>query len=215
MLGDSALHLVQDASRSQSTNLLRPYLDEQVRLLARETRSLNDQIKAGQAILSQIQEDDASFCQLTVAALHMRRNKRAMLIYHSQRLDLLRDLLWDASVGQGASNLARLLNASSNTTSNSEQVRKNLSPSELDFLRSYSGLVREYKTAYIDAVDLSSPVMDRPPKELHCQVRVLRDIGEIETSSGSISFRKGTLVFVRRSDVDKLIASGALEEVAE
>lgn len=215
MIGDAALSLVQDSARSQATGLLRPYLDESVRLLARETRSLNEQLLAGQEVLSQIEDDDASVCQLTVAALTMRRNKRALLVYHNQRLDLLRDLFWDAGIGSGSSNLSGLLSATS-CTSTGDEVRRNISPSETDFLRSYSNLVREYKSAYIDhTVDLSAGMMERPPKELHCQVRVLKDVGEIETEQGSISFRKDTLVFVRRADVEKLIAAGYLEEVSD
>lgn len=215
MIGDAALSLVQDSARSQATGLLRPYLDESVRLLARETRSLNEQLLAGQEVLSQIEDDDAAVCQLTVAALTMRRNKRALLVYHNQRLDLLRDLFWDASIGSGSSNLSGLLSSTS-CTSTGDEVRRNISPSETDFLRSYANLVREYKSAYIDhTVDLSAGMMERPPKELHCQVRVLKDVGEIETEQGSISFRKDTLVFVRRADVEKLIASGDLEEVLD
>ena len=214
MIGDAALALVQDSSRSQTTSLLRPYLDEPVRHLARETRSLHVQLQAGQEVLSQIENDDASVCQLTVAALNMRRNKRALLAYHLQRVNLLKDLFWDAGLGSGASNLAALLSSSS-CTSGADEVRRNLSPAETDFLRSYANLVREYKSAFIDTVDLSAGMLEQPPKDLHCQVRVLKDVGEIETEQGSINFRKGSLVFVRRADVERLIASGILEEVAE
>lgn len=214
MIGDPALSLVQDTSRSQATSLLRPYLDEPVRHLARETRSLHLQLQAGQEVLSQIENDDASVCQLTVAALTMRRNKRALLIYHQQRVNLLRDLFWDPSVGGGASNLAALL-SSTTSTSAADEVRRNLSPAENDFLRSYANLVRQYKSAFMDSFDLSAGMLERPPKDLHCQVRVLKDVGEIETEQGSIAFRKGSLVFVRRADVERLIASGFLEEVAE
>jgi GINS complex subunit 1 len=175
---------------------------------------LASQLEAGQAVLSQIDDDDASVCQLTVAALAMRRNKRALLVYHNQRVELLKELLWDPSTGGGASNLGNLL-AANDCTSAADQVRRNISPAETDFLNGYANLVREYKSAYIDAVDLSSGVLETPPKQLHCQVRVLRDVGTIETEHGSITLRKGTLVFVRRADVERLIASGALEEVED
>lgn len=215
MLGDASLSLVQDSARSQATSLLRPFLDEPVRQLARETRSLAAQLAAGTEILSQIENDDASVCQLTVAALTMRRNKRALLLYHGQRVDLLKDLFWDSGVGHGASNLAGLLGDTGHTSAG-DSVRRNMSPAEMDFFRAYAGLVREYKTAFIDSgVDISAGMLERPPKDLHVQVRVLKDLGDIETEQGSLSFRKGTLVFVRRADVERLIASGALEEVAD
>ena len=215
MLGDASLALIQDSARSQTTSLLRPYLDEPVRQLARETRSLSSQLQAGTEILSQIENDDASVCQLTVAALTMRRNKRALLLYHSQRLELLKDLFWDSGIGNGASNLAGLLADTANTSAG-DAVRRNISTAEMDFFRAYAGLVREYKTAFIDStVDISAGTLERPPKDLHVQVRVLKDIGDIETEQGSLSFRKGTLVFVRRADVERLLASGLLEEVAD
>ena len=213
MIGDTALSLVQEGARSNATSLLRTYQDESVRLLARETRSLNEQIQAGTEVLSQIANDDAAVCSLTVAALTMRRNKRALLAYHHQRVELLRDLFWDSGIGNSGSNLAGLL-ASSSCTSAADQVRRNISPSETDFIRSYANLVREYKSAFIDAVDLSAGGnLERPPKELHVQVRVLRDVGEIETEQGTVEFRKGSLVFVRRADVERLLAQGFLEEV--
>lgn len=213
MIGDTALSLVQEGARSKATSLLRTYQDESVRLLARETRSLNEQIQAGTEVLSQIANDDAAVCSLTVAALTMRRNKRALLAYHHQRIELLRDLFWDSGIGNSGSNLAGLL-ASSSCTSAADQVRRNISPSETDFIRSYANLVREYKSAFIDSVDLSAGGnLERPPKELHVQVRVLRDVGEIETEQGIVEFRKGSLVFVRRADVERLLAQGFLEEV--
>ena len=213
MIGDTALSLVQEGARSNATSLLRTYQDESVRLLARETRSLNEQIQAGTEVLSQIANDDAAVCSLTVAALTMRRNKRALLAYHHQRVELLRDLFWDSGIGNSGSNLAGLL-ASSSCTSAADQVRRNISPSETDFIRSYANLVREYKSAFIDSVDLSAGGnLERPPKELHVQVRVLRDVGEIETEQGTVEFRKGSLVFVRRADVERLLAQGFLEEV--
>ena len=45
------------------------------------------------------------------------------------------------------------------------------------------------------------------------QVRVLRDVGDVVTDSGTVSFQKDTLALVRRPDVERLILNGYLEEV--
>jgi len=201
-LGDLANGLVQDTLRSQQTNLLRPYADATVRSLARETRSLHEALTAGQAVFSQIESDEGAICGLLVSALSMRRDKRALLIYHAQRREKLQDLFWAAG-GQISTVLGQ-----------ESEERKNMTPAEVDFLRGYAKLSIDYRSVYSAInLDLTSPVMGRPPKALFVQVRVLKDIGEVETEWGTVSFTKDSLVYVRRPDVERLILGGYLEVV--
>jgi len=201
-LGDLANTLVSDAQRSQQTNLLRPYADSVVRSLARETRSLAEALQAGQEVYSQIEQDEGAICGLLISALSMRRDKRALLLYHAQRREKIQDLFWSAG-GQ----LSQVLGAAS-------EERKNMTPAEVDFLRGYATLNVDYRSVYSAVnLDLTSPVMGRPPKALFVQVRVLKDIGQVETEWGTVSFTKDSLVYVRRPDVERLILSGYLEVV--
>jgi GINS complex subunit 1 len=202
-IGELSTQLVTESLKSQQTNLLRPYADALVRSLARETRSLNDQIEAAQQVFSQIEQDEGQICALLISALSLRRNKRALLVYHNQRLDKLKALFW-SSGGQVGSILAQ-----------DRETRKNMAPSEVDFIRGYAQLAIDYKACFSKtALDLTAPVMGHPPKELYVQVRVLKDIGDVDTEWGTVSFTKDSLVFVRRPDVERLILNGYLQVVS-
>lgn len=67
----------------------------------------------------------------------------------------------------------------------------------------------------MEAVDLLGGGTDSaPPRDLLVSVRVLKDIGEIETLSGSrMSLNKGSQYYLALDDVDNLIVQGALERV--
>lgn len=91
-----------------------------------------------------------------------------------------------------------------------------MSPSEVDFLRAYADLVAKYRTPFVEdgaACDITGSLDARPPKELYIQVKVLKDVGDIVTESGVVSFKKDSLVLVRRSTVERLIQVGYLREV--
>jgi GINS complex subunit 1 len=196
MLCDTALKLVADAQRAQQTDVLRPYAEELVRNVSRETRVLETQLVAGQDVLSQIESDDSAICGLTVAALCMKRNKRCLLAYHAHRLDQIKDRFWDG----GASAHALL--------APDRLERDNLSPGEVDFVRAYSKLVTQYKSAYLDMVDIASPTLQRPPRDLYVQVRVMKDVGEIVGEWGVLDLKKNDLLSVMRPDVERLIVAG-------
>jgi GINS complex subunit 1 len=196
MLCDSAIKLVVDAQRAQQTDAIRPYADDIVRNVCAETRSLDSQLAAGRQILTQIESDNGAICGLVVAALAVKRNKRCLLAYHAHRLEQIKDRFW---LG-GASAHALL--------APDRLERDNLSPAEVDFLRKYSNLVTQYKSAYIDMVDMASPTLDRPPRDLYVQVRVLKDVGEIVGEWGVLDLKKNDLLSVMRPEVERLIVAG-------
>ena len=158
-LGDAATGIALDSQRSQLTNLLRPYLDTQLRMLQRESRSLSDQVLAAQDAFSQM--DNGAVCNILVSALTMRRNKRVMLAYHLQRIDILKDLFWSVGGQVGA------------ILGQDREERKNMSPSEVDFLRDYARLHTDYRNWILDQgpVDILGSLDAKPPKELYVQVR--------------------------------------------
>ena len=93
-------------------------------------------------------------------------------------------------------------------------MRSRLSPQETDFLRGYNELILDYKSEFLDVLDLTSSIT-RPPTidDLYVDVRVVRDCGTVYTELGQIEFRKGQRYMVRRSDIERLITQGYLEEV--
>jgi GINS complex subunit 1 len=204
--GDLATQLVTESKRSTGTDTLLKYNDPLVRAIIREQRQLEQLLQV--ALVAQEPQDDSQLTladaptELTVPLLvyqtAINRNKRCLLAYHSHRLDRLRAMYW--AVG-GA--LPHLLS--------SEDTRSKLSPHEVDFLRSYNASILDFRTDYPE-LDIMASV-DKPPKDLHVLVRVVRDCGTIQTELGAIDFRKGQRFMVRRADVEHLIVQGYLEEV--
>jgi GINS complex subunit 1 len=204
--GDLATQLVTESKRSTATDTLLKYNDPLVRTIVREQRQLEQLLQA--ALAAEEPQDDSQLTladeapALTVPLLvyqtAINRNKRCLLAYHAHRLARLRALFW--AVG-GA--LPHILSA--------EDTRAKLSPHEVDFLRAYGASILDFRTDYAE-LDLMAGV-DKPPKDLHVLVRVVRDCGTIQTELGAIDFRKGQRFMVRRADVEHLMVQGYLEEV--
>ncbi|KAJ3408344.1 hypothetical protein CcCBS67573_g00233 [Chytriomyces confervae] len=165
----------------------------------------------------------------------LRRNRRLLLVYHRARMDSLRDMAWELG-GGGAGVGAVQTDARSNavaansdddedvdmdsdrhttTTSNNNNshpsglphnVIRAMSPNELSFLNSYHSLLEDYRGTMLD-IDLAAPLV--PPSDLFIDIRVLRDLGEIVTESGSIlKLMAGDQLYVKRTDVEKFITLG-------
>ncbi|WVW85370.1 DNA replication complex GINS protein PSF1 [Kwoniella bestiolae CBS 10118] len=230
MYGDLALQLVTSSHRSTLSTTpqlpLPKYALPLILSICLETRQLGQSITSaaeqhGQVSLSQ---DRSLVCNLTVQHLSARRNKRCLLAYLQTRVGGIKERWWDSG-----GSLAYLLSPSSSSSSttggdtsgmgsNSESegtgdLRNNLSPQEIDFLRGYNNLMLDYKSDFLDVLDLTSSI-DRPPSELMVDVRVLRDAGEVILESGErLDFRKGERFRLNRSGVERLIVQGYLEEV--
>lgn len=234
MHGDSALKLVQESRRSISSQTFLKYNDPLTRHVALETRQLGDSIAATTSTLTSSQgdalrRDRGLICDLTVRHLSARRNKRCLMAYHMQRVEMLKEMYWDVGAA-----LAHLLSSPINTletgggSSSSdaangsgsdktvEDLRSRLSPQEVDFLRAYNDLVLDYKSDFLDLFDLTSSIAQPPPPagELFVDVVVVRECGAVYTETGGlVEFRKGQRYMVRRSDVERLIVQGFLQEM--
>lgn len=93
------------------------------------------------------------------------------------------------------------------------KVRTKISPQEADFLRSYAKLTAQTKEPFLDVFDPFSCRTDEPPKEIMCNVKVVRECGTVQTESGMVDFRKGMRFRLVRSEVERLIMQGYLEVV--
>jgi len=154
--------------------------------------------------------------------LAARRNKRCLLAYLQTRVGGIKERWWDAGGG-----LAYLLSTTPNSNGgstnengsggnmegDSPDLRSSLSPQELDFLRGYNNLLLDYKSDFLDVLDLTAGI-DRPPGELMVDVRVVKDAGEVVLEGGErVDFRKGERFRLARGGVERLIIQGFLEEV--
>lgn len=79
-------------------------------------------------------------------------------------------------------------------------------------MRQYNASLMDYRGEFTYELDIMSGI-EKPPKEIHVRVRVVRECGVVQTENGSIDFRRGERYVVRKSDVENLIVQGYLEEV--
>ncbi|KAI8810005.1 hypothetical protein BJ742DRAFT_852150 [Cladochytrium replicatum] len=88
-------------------------------------------------------------------------------------------------------------NISSNTTA---QQQTHIHPHDQRFLQEHRKLIGDYKEHFLDNAVGAALV---PPKDAYITVRVLRDVGQIVLSDGSVvTMMKGTQRYVKRSDVE-------------
>lgn len=191
MYGDQANNLIVDAKRAQNLDKIALYESDLVRGIVRETRDLQRETDVLTEETEQDSSDKVKQCQLFVAHLCMRRNKRCLLAYEKQRANQIDDLVW------------------SNVEVNQETL-ENLSQHEQDYMSRYNNLVSEFKGA-MSEVDLGGPL--EPPSDVFIDVRVLKDAGEIQTEYGVFNLSKDSQFFVRQADVERLIQQGYLKKL--
>ena len=197
--GDLATRLVTESRRSTATDTLLKYNDVLVRTIIREQRGL-------EALVNDALEQAASADMLTtlppaviIYQTAISRNKRCLLAYHQHRMNFLKSLYW--SLGAALPSLL-----------SSTQLRANLAPHEVDFLRKYNSLIVDFRSEFSNELDITSSITNLP-KDIHVLVKVVRDCGLIQTELGVIDFQKGQRFMVRRTDIEHLIVQGYLEEI--
>ncbi|KAI8379155.1 uncharacterized protein BYT42DRAFT_567756 [Radiomyces spectabilis] len=200
-LCESGYKLAKEAKRTADL-LVSPYNEDLVHRICREVRLL--QAKA-ESVLRSMRENPATQgqpSQLTQVMMHhaaIKRNKRILFAYHRQRLEKLKELSWD--VGR-QSDFQR-------------EIKTSLGPTEHKFMEEYGEMVSAYKQSFLE-IDLggNGGVGLDPPMDLFIEVRVVRDVGEINTEYGTLNLVKGSQYYVRQTDVESLIKAGYLKHVA-
>jgi len=173
---------VQNAKRTQNLGHLPPYQTELVRSVAREVRDLDRDVAR---ILEPFQgsftpaTEPATACALLVNHLSMRRNKRCLIAYHRVRAEKLEQMCWEGKdvLEQQAPNEQNAAGIDSAAAGN----QSSLSPEEEEYFRQYNDMLAAYKGQWTD-IDLTGSL--EPPKDLFIDVRVLKDVGEIQTEYG-------------------------------
>jgi len=202
------------------------YSDEMVRLVLLETRQLQAHITTLlESGVSDAESDPALAAQLVTHHLCAQRNKRCLLAYHESRLQFLRQALWNNS-GSLTLTLNQTMESPSKMIGHAEEqhstLRSRLSSTELDYLKKYSQLTLDYKSEFLDIVDVASSLCRSghsddvgPIKELMVSVVASVDAKDVQTERGSINLRRGERMRVLRSEVEPLIVRGWVTVVDE
>ena len=161
-----------------------------VRAVTQEVKELN---RDASAILEPFANsfnpsaDPAAACALLVDHLCMRRNKRCLLAYHRTRTDKLEEMCWngkDVLEQQQQTMAVDPGNRAQNSTVATDIGNSSsLSPDEEEYVRQYGDLLAVYKGHWTD-IDLTGSL--EPPNDLFIDVRVLEEVGEIQTEYGYV-----------------------------
>ena len=180
-------------------------------VISKDVQELSDEIEQINDKHSKINQ-----CQLFVTHLSMRRNKRCLLAYEKLRADKIAEFCWlNIDPIEGAPTSTSLESNVNPITKNltgytTSLDMNNLNHFEQDFFKQYQDLIMNFKSDFED-IDLSGDL--NPPKNIFIDVRVLKDGGEVTTEYGSFNLIKDSQFFVRKSDVERLIQQGYLEEI--
>ncbi|KAI8811259.1 hypothetical protein BJ742DRAFT_660210, partial [Cladochytrium replicatum] len=158
---------------------------------------------------TEVTRDAGLATAILITHLAIERNKRCILAYHIHRAQLFCRIAW-APIPATPNEFP---NGSSNTTAAlaAAQQQTHLPPHDQRFLLEYRKLIADYKGHFLD-IDIGAALV--PPKDAFITVRVLRDVGQIVLSDGSVvTMMKGTQRYMKRSDVESLIRRGYLQHV--
>ena len=183
--------LLKELTQNQSAPTILPYNDEATRQAIDEIKVFYDKFSRVKAELAK--SDDVSLKALAyILKIQIKRQKRVILTYHMDRLMKLMRKMTD-----------------SNDFSQSSLVH--LSNAETKFYHLHADNLVRYKASLGPQINLFGPII--PPKDFFIQVRVEQDCGIIQTEHGKISLNRGTLHFLKRSDVEHLIIKGHLTHI--
>ncbi|OBA21190.1 GINS complex, Psf1 component [Metschnikowia bicuspidata var. bicuspidata NRRL YB-4993] len=221
MYGDLATKLILEAKRTKNLTELPIYEHELVKNILQETSDLHKDVEFlnEQQLTQTSMENDArriNQCQLFVTHLCLRRNKRCMLAYEKLRAGKIDEFSWlnidpvlsGSKTSTSLGNLAADSIRSKACTKN--LAIENLSHQEQEYFKKYQDILLDFKSSFAD-IDLSGDL--EPPKEIFIDVRVLKNGGEVQTEYGVFNLIKDSQFYVRKSDVDRLIQQGFLEEI--
>ncbi|EAS31562.2 PSF1 domain-containing protein [Coccidioides immitis RS] len=222
MYGDLGNKLVQHAKRIQSLPHVPPHHTELVSSLIGEVHELNANVthllspygdQDGNTPAFNPSADPATACALLVNHLCMRRNKRCLLAYHRVRVEKVEELCWKGwdVVDYRQERRQQEQQRGEQGGGGGSGSGNVLSPEEEEYLRLYGEMLLSYKGQWTD-VDLTGSL--EPPRDLFIDVRVLKDVGEVQTEYGSINLTKNSQFYVRLGDVEKLIAQGYLQRLS-
>lgn len=219
MYGDIANKLIIDAKRTSNLSELPLYQQDLVRDIVSEITDLNRDIEflQEQSVNDESHSEEQqriNNCHVFVTHLSMRRNKRCLLAYQKLRAEKIDEFSWlnidPVTQNENQNQYILGTNRPTNSGSITSLVLENLSHAEQEYYRQYQNLILDFKSSFGD-IDLSGDL--QPPTDIFIDVRVLKDGGEVQTEYGVFNLIKDSQFFVRKSDVERLIQQGYLEEI--
>jgi GINS complex subunit 1 len=180
--------LLKDIVQSHSSPEHIPFNDDGLRNSVEGLRRLFEEYKVLKAA-PDLDENASVKAKLFIVSLQIKRQKRVLLTYQMERALCLSRKMADSSDFY-------------------QRCLPNLSKAETKFYHVHADNIIRFKAQFGNELNLFGPIA--PPKDYYIQVLVERDCGVIQTEHGQLMLDRGTLHFVKRSDVEHLISKGYL-----
>ena len=184
--------LLKDLSQNHTSNNLSPYNDEGVRISIDEFKTIYQEF-AECLKISELDNKNAS-CKAKsyILATQLKRHKRILLAYHVDRL-------------------MKLSHRAVSSTDFSQNSLNNLSKIETKFYHINADSIVKYKSALGHHINIFGPIV--PPKDFFIQVRVEEDCGVVQTEYGRATLNRGSMHYLKRTDVEHLVVKGFLTHI--
>ena len=233
MYGDLGNKLVQDAKRSRNLkksiqnnknisdeaakyglndyakDLIDNIIDETSELGLKATRMSEkfDEVSYDSSMNSNLR-DKINKCEFFTTILTINRNKRCLLGYENFRRENIEEFVWD--------NLTHLDNYNEKEKNPQDQclqsVVDKLDMNEVEYLKEYKNVIDDYVMKFPELeIKHKGSYGLLPPKDLHIEVRVIRDGGMVQTEYGVFNLIKDSQIFMRHSDAEQLLQEGYLQ----
>lgn len=233
MYGDLGNKLIQEAKRSRNLKKsiennkhirdeaakygLNDYAKDLIDNIIEETAELGnkatrisekfDEVSADSSMNSNLR-DKINKCEFFTTVLTINRNKRCLLGYENYRRENIEEFVWD--------NLTRLDAHNERDMSGQDEkiqsVVSKLDMNEAEYLKEYKDVIDEYVMNFPELeIKHKGSYGLLPPKELHVEVRVIKDGGMVQTEYGVFNLIKDSQIFMRQSDAEQLLQEGYLQ----
>lgn len=210
--------LNNDMNRNGANNIAIPlYNDELINNILKEVRQLKQNAdyfkhlkqEQEQDILdgvgSSLANEKIRGCQYFVNLICLERNKRCLMAYQRMRSDMIDKLIWNGDIEN---------NSTAGTGAGSKGYEYNeLSHNEQEYMNQYKNVLDDLnsESELWSCVEIMGNM--NPPSDIFIDIRVLKDIGEIQTEYGTFNLVKDSQFYVRQSDVERLIQQGYVQKI--
>ncbi|KAK7059852.1 hypothetical protein R3P38DRAFT_2495839 [Favolaschia claudopus] len=197
---ESAHRLVLQSKLSMDLRQLLTYNGPLVRLAIEEQCQIDRRMSSMEAD-GVTTPEHPRWPALIILARVIQQNKRCLLAYHNQRLELIQAAYWAA-----AGSVPHVLT----------NLRRYMSKEEVTFLRGYHDSVVEYRRQFAvdDIIDLALGIENPPRVSIFVMVEGVVSLdGPVCTESGVVEFLPGKRYVVRKYEIEHLILQGYLREV--
>lgn len=181
--------MILDLKRS---DWLPAYDEEGIRTLLAELIEIVQKLSSSMEVLNQPNMPNAVKVRAVYLHQCLIRNHKYINGYLLHRMKKVREARW---------NVGSVL---------PENISKDvLGGKEKEYFANYSTLLADYN----EMIGLDITTDMEPPKDLLIEVRVLHDCGQVWTDSGPIPLTKGSILFLRRTQVEQFIREGKVEQM--